>query len=212
MDDDRFYDDDDEMEDEPRGEADSRGPTGEYGKELYELLDFLTEILEKAGSVPLTNKRLVNVDVCLDIVKDIQDNLPDAVQHANQVLEERDRILYDAETTASAKLDSANARADSAIDEATSRAQRIISDAEDRAQKIEQDAEMRARAMVSQSEIMRHANEEATTLCNEARADANEQRLAATRYAEELLRDLERDLEATLDAVRRSRKNVDRGQ
>ena len=70
---------------------------------------------------------------------------------------------------------------------------------------------MRARAMIEQSEIMRHAHEEADQLCNDARAEANEQRLQATRYAEELLREMERDVQATLDAVRRSIKNITQG-
>ena len=42
----------------------------------------------------------------------------------------------------------------------------------------------------------------------EARAEANEQRLSANRYAENILREMERDVQATLDAVRHSIENV----
>ena len=180
----------------------------EEGAELDRLLDFLSRALTQAPTVPLSNKRMVNVEMCLDILEDIRNCLPDAVRYSQQIVDNRDRILRDAQAEANAKVQSADARANSAIEEATRRAQSTVNSAEDRAKQIIEEAQMRARAMIEQSEIMRHAHEEATQLCNDARAEANEQRLQATRYTEELLRGLERDVQATLDAVRRSIKNV----
>ena len=83
-----------------------------------------------------------------------------------------------------------------------------MNDAEDRAADIIEKAEARARAMIDQSEITRLAHEEANQICEEARAEASDTRLEATRYAETLLQGLETDIEATLDAVRKSREGV----
>ena len=210
MDDERFFDDDrEEREDLPQQAQDNRPyDEEEDATQLETLLDFLTQALTQSSAVPLSNKRMVNVDMCLDIVDNIRECLPASVQYCKQILDNRDRVMRDAHAAAEAKVKAADARANSAIDNATKRAQELVNEAEDRAREIIGDAQNRARAMVEQSEIMRHAHEEAAQLCNDARADANEQRMEAARYAEDLLRELERDVQATLDAVRRSRKNI----
>ncbi|NLG24157.1 MAG: hypothetical protein GX558_02300 [Clostridiales bacterium] len=204
MDQDHFYDD----ERDEREPVESAYDYGEDNGDLDKLFGYLIDILNEATPVPFSNKRKLNVDACLDIVNDIRNNLPEAVLQAERIVEEEERILGNAEETAATRLSAANARADSAIADAGKRAQQMVADAEDRARKIVEDAEMRARAMIEQSEITRQARELASKINNDALAEANEQRRAATRYAEELLRDLERDVQATLDAVRRSRQNI----
>ncbi len=214
MADDMFYDENEEMETDNGQEDQYEEPEYEdedEGTELDRLLDFLTKALTQAPTMPLSSKRMVNVEMCLSIVDDIRNCLPDAVRYSMQIVDNRDRILRDAQAEADAKVQAADARANSSIEEATRRAQGMVNSAEDRANQIIEEAQMRARAMIEQSEIMRHAHEEAAQLCNDARAEANEQRLQATRYTEELLRELERDVQATLDAVRRSIKNVAQG-
>ena len=177
--------------------------------ELDKLLDFLIETLTVAPAVPLSSgKRMVSLQMCLDIVEDIRNCLPDEIRYSTEILKKRDRILRDAQSTAESKVQAADARANAAIDDANRRAQEIVAKAEDHAREIEEQAQMRARAMIDQSEIMRLAHEEAAQLCEEARADANDQRLKATRYSEDLLEELERDVQATLDAVRRSIQNI----
>ena len=229
FDDKRYYSDPEEMEQETEEQyEEDQFEEGEYpedeqqyeeeqyaeedveeeGTELDRLLDFLTRALTQAPIVPLSNKRMVNVEMCLNIVDDIRNCLPDAVRYSQQIVANRDRILRDAQNAANAKVQSADARANSAIEEATDRAQSMVNDAEDRAKKIIEEAQMRARAMIEQSEIMRHAHEEAERLCNDALAEANEQRRQAHNYTEQLLRGMERDVQATLDAVHRSIKNI----
>lgn len=203
MDDDRFYDD----------EPDVREPeeyTRDEGGDLDTLLDFLTRALSQAPTVPLTNKRLVNAEMCLDAVDDIRRNLPEAVQLSMQVLDQKERIIYDAEKLADSKVAAADARAKSSIEDASARAQRLVADAEDRARKMIADAESRAAAMVETSEITRRAKEEAARISEEARADANEQKVAAAHYADDILHELELTLQDNVDAVHKSRQNLGR--
>jgi hypothetical protein len=68
------------------------------------LLDYLQDAIENGSSVPLTGKRLVDAAMCLDIIKDIRGNLPLAIQYAEQVMRDRDRILSTAERTAASKI------------------------------------------------------------------------------------------------------------
>ncbi len=208
MDDDRFYDNDEFEDNEPQ--TDEEEGYDEEGGDLDKLLDFLTRALTTAPAVPLSGKKLVNADMCLDAIDDIRKNLPEAVQQSMQVLDKRDQILYEAEKLADSKVAAADARAKSSIEDASARAQELTSDAQDRARKILADAEARAAAMVDEHEITRRAQEAAARISEEARADANEQKIAAARYADEILHELELTLQDNVDAVHKSRQNLGR--
>ena len=59
------------------------------------LLEYLDEELSKSASVPLTGKRLVDVEKCLDIVSELRVTLPDDVKDAEVIV--RDREQHQAE-------------------------------------------------------------------------------------------------------------------
>ena len=64
---------------------------------LLTLLEDLDEELSKSASVPLTGKRLVDVEKCLDIVSELRVSLPDDVRDAEVIVRDRDRILNEAQ-------------------------------------------------------------------------------------------------------------------
>ena len=53
------------------------------------LLEYLDEELSKSASVPLTGKRLVDVEKCLDIVSELRVTLPDDVKDAEVIVRDR---------------------------------------------------------------------------------------------------------------------------
>ena len=173
--------------------------------DLDNLLKFLLEEIKQAPAVMLdSDKHKVSYHVCADIVENIRGCLPDAVRYSEEILKHRDRILRDAEKSARARVEAADARADAALRDAQNRAQDIVAEAEDHAANIVAEAEERARKMIDQSEIVRLAHEEADRISDEARAKANEQKLQANRYAEALLNGIKEDLTETVVAVDKS--------
>ena len=200
--------------DEPeQEEAYDDAPEDQHLKsDLEKLLDFLVDELSAAKPIPFNNtRRAVNVKMINDIVDDIRACLPDEVRHAMNIMDDRDQIIAEAKSRASTHLQAADARADAIVASAQSQAEELERNARKRADDMIASAEERARHMIDQSEIVRLAHEEADKMCEEARAEANEQRLNANRYAENILREMERDVQATLDAVRRSIENVSKG-
>ncbi len=181
--------------------------------ELDRLLNFLVETITTAPAVPLSSgKRMVPMQMCLDIVEDIRNCLPDAVRYSNEILRKRDRIIRDAHTTAESRRQAAEARANAALDDANERAQKIVGDAEDHAADIVEKAEARARALIDQSEIIRIAHEEADKICEEARAEASDMKLEASSYAEKLLQGLADDVQDTLNAIQKSLQGLESGR
>ncbi len=212
-----IYEDEEAQNDAPeqpeQEEVYDDAPEDQHQKtELEQLLDFLADELSAAKPIPFNNtRRSVNAKMIMDIVDDIRACLPDEVRHAMNIMADCDQIIADAKSRANTRLQAADARADAIVASAQNQAEELERSAKKRAEDMIASAEERARHMIDQSEIVRLAHEEADKMCEEARAEANEQRLNANRYAENILREMERDVQATLDAVRRSIENVSRG-
>ena len=63
---------------------------------VLELLNEIEEIVDTSSGFPLTGKILVDADEILEIVKEIRIELPDEIQQAQWIKEERQRILEEA--------------------------------------------------------------------------------------------------------------------
>ncbi len=216
---DKFFEDErkplKQTEQRPEQPADSSTPPYENDDDhtyLMNLLDYLQDAIESGSSVPLTGKRLVDAGMCLDIIKDIRGNLPLAIQYAEQVMRDRERILSGAERTAASKIQSADVRANAALDDASMRSQEILDQAESRADKIIKDAEIRARAMIDQHAVTIAAQNEAREIVNEARAESNERRLEASAYSENLMINVEKELQRAQDMIRQRRQQLNAQQ
>ena len=70
--------------------------------DIMEIIDLMEEAIEKASSVPLTGKVMIDKDEILDYIQEIRLMYPDELKEAKWVKEERQRILHEAETRAEA--------------------------------------------------------------------------------------------------------------
>ncbi len=83
---------------------------------VLELLDELDEIIDVASSVPLVKKVMVDPDEITDIVKEIRQELPDEIQQAQWIKNERERILNEAKAEYEKIINDAKLRADKLVD------------------------------------------------------------------------------------------------
>src|SRR3954464_15784522 len=60
---------------------------------LYETVDELTTVIENARSVPMSGSCMVPRDHVLDLLDDLRESLPDDVQNAGAIVEQRTEIL-----------------------------------------------------------------------------------------------------------------------
>lgn len=68
--------------------------------DIIEIIDMLEETVEKASSVPLTRKVMVDKDEILDYLQEMRLIYPDEMKEAKWVKSQRDKILSEAETRA----------------------------------------------------------------------------------------------------------------
>ena len=109
---------------------------------VLELLDELDEIMETASSVPVVRKVMVDPNEVTEIVKEIRLELPDEIQQAQWIKNERTRIL----------------------DEAKAEYENIIEDARKKAAALVEQDEITVKAKQRAEEILRVAKENCSVM------------------------------------------------
>ena len=64
---------------------------------IIELLEYLEELIETAPKVPITGKSVIDKKEFLEVIDQAINSLPDSLRKAQRVLDEKDRILKDAQ-------------------------------------------------------------------------------------------------------------------
>ncbi len=109
---------------------------------VLELLDELDEIIEVASSVPVVRKVMVDPNEVTEMVKEIRLELPDEIQQAQWIKNERTRIL----------------------DEAKEEYERIIAEAREKADRMVEEDEITIRAKERAEEILRIARDNSSVM------------------------------------------------
>jgi len=111
--------------------------------ELLDLLDQIEEIIENGTNVPFTGgKCIVNRDEVLEILQEIRLRLPEDMKQAKRIVEEKSRILAEAQQEAENIINNAESRIAALVDEheitkkAYEQAEVIISNAKKNAREI----------------------------------------------------------------------------
>ena len=163
---------------------------------LYETVDELTTVIENARSVPMSGSCMVPRDHLLDLLDDLRESLPEDVQAAGAIVEQRTEILQQAQAEAERLtgrtrgeseqlLSSARRQRDELL--ATARRQRdeLLTQAHADAEDIVVEAESEAERLVAEAVAHREA------LLADARAQQAELLAAAHAEHERLITETE---------------------
>ena len=109
---------------------------------VLELLEEIEEIVDTAAGFPLTGKIMVDSQELLEIVREIRAELPDEIQQAQWIKNERERIIAEAKTQYEAVIDDAQKQADTLVEnnditvKAKLRAEELMKVTEDTAKQL----------------------------------------------------------------------------
>lgn len=133
---------------------------------VIQLLDELEEILDSSRVVPFSNKVSVDKEEIYDIIGEIRLKLPNELKQSKWVLEERNKILIDAQKEADEIVKNAEERMNRMIDdnEVTKRAYEQASAIIDSAKKTSKD--MRIGAMEYAENVLSSAENKLKELKN----------------------------------------------
>lgn len=83
---------------------------------VLELLDELEEVVQMGNQVPVVRKVMVDPNEILEIIRDIRLELPDEIQQAQYIRNERTRILDEAKAEYESIIKEAEAKANALIE------------------------------------------------------------------------------------------------
>ena len=114
--------------------------------DILKTIDELEEIIETAGSIPLTGKIAVDKNDLLELIQNLRLDLPNEIKEATWVKDEREKILGEAETEAHQKITEAEERSKTLLDEnyimqlADEKAEKLVNEANEESAQIRQGA------------------------------------------------------------------------
>jgi vacuolar-type H+-ATPase subunit H len=148
---------------------------------VLELIDQLEELLSSARRVPLSASVVVNEDEALELVDRARLALPQELVEARHTLEDRVRIVAEAEQEA----------------------ERILARADAEGERLVREAGDRAAQLVSEHAVTEQAHAHGETVVNEAEARAAAIRSEADAYAHDVMVRLDEQLTRALTTVRK---------
>ncbi len=117
------------------------------------LIDRLETLMNKSKRIPLTSGVIVSKDECLEIIDQMRITIPQQIEEARHIKEERERVLALAEEEAKRLLDQAQEEADQVLNE-----RGLVREAQERSASIVDEAHRQA------EETMRGADEYAINI------------------------------------------------
>ena len=144
---------------------------------VFQALDELNAMIEDARSLPMTANCVVPRHESLLLLDDIRDSFPGELDDAQDVLDQRDRVLAEADAAARDTVAAADAEAERTLREAREDADAMLADAKARADRMVSEAtthadELVAEARADASEMLERSRRDAESTTVRARAEA----------------------------------------
>jgi cell division septum initiation protein DivIVA len=131
---------------------------------LYETVDELTTVIENARSVPMSGSCMVPRDHLLDLLDDLRESLPEDVQAAGAIVEQRTEILQQAQAEAERLTGATRGESEQLLSSARRQREDLLGTAR------RQRDDLLVRAQAEAEELLADAEAEAARLIAEGRA------------------------------------------
>ncbi len=122
-------------------------------------LQLLEDIVREAKSMPLSSSVLINKDEVLEMLQQMQEDLPEEIKQARWIVKDREELLAKARAEGDRLIEQAReeqlrmARKEEIVVRAGQEAERILAEADDKARDMKTDAEDYVDAKLAQFEI-----------------------------------------------------------
>ena len=145
---------------------------------IEQIIEEIEEYVESCKYQPLsTTKIVVNKEELEELLRELRMKTPDEIKRYQKIISNKDAILADAQ-----------AKADAVIAETKTQVQDMV-----------KESEVMQQAYAQANEIVNCANQQAQAIIDSATADANNLRLSAISYTDEMMANLEQLIHGTME-------------
>ena len=162
------------------------GITDPRTADVYTVLDDISDIVESARAMPMSDKCVINRNEVLDLLDTIRAMLPTAVKEAEELLADRVAV----------------------VEEGYHEAERMVAEATAQANALVEQGQAHQDQLVAAHEVTRAALTEAAAIRSQAQGEAAQMRREVDDYVEERFAAFEASLSKTLVTVQKSRERV----
>lgn len=147
---------------------------------IEQIIEEIEEYVDSCKFQPLSStKIIVNKEELEELLRELRMKTPDEIKRYQKIISNKDAILEDAQQKADA----------------------IIADAQARAERIVSESEVMQRALEQSHQLLDETNAQAQEMVDNATNDSNTIRINAISYTDEMLENLEKIMEHTLDSA-----------
>ncbi len=179
----------------------SRKAHSAVSRGVLKTLDNIENMVVEARKVPFMDKIVINDNELVRYVDDLRRDLPEQMRLADQVLEQRDQLIAEAEHEAERIVTNAKNYAEKLSDESE-----IVSQAKEKAKAVLQQSQEQERA------IMERAEGNAQQVRDNADAYARQIGGDATAYAKQVFDQLIQHVGATFQGIQQAQAGVQQAQ
>ena len=145
---------------------------------IEQIIEEIEEYVDSCKYQPLsTTKIVVNKEELEELLRELRMKTPDEIKRYQKIISNKDAILADAQ-----------AKADAVIAETKTQVQDMV-----------KESEVMQQAYAQANEIVNSANQQAQAIIDSATADANNLRLSAISYTDEMMANLEQLIHGTME-------------
>ena len=145
---------------------------------IEQIIEEIEEYVESCKYQPLsTTKIVVNKEELEELLRELRMKTPDEIKRYQKIISNKEAILADAQ-----------AKADAVIAETKTQVQDMV-----------KESEVMQQAYAQANEIVNSANQQAQAIIDSATADANNLRLSAISYTDEMMANLEQLIHGTME-------------
>ena len=145
---------------------------------IEQIIEEIEEYVESCKYQPLsTTKIVVYKEELEELLRELRMKTPDEIKRYQKIISNKDAILADAQ-----------AKADAVIAETKTQVQDMV-----------KESEVMQQAYAQANEIVNSANQQAQAIIDSATADANNLRLSAISYTDEMMANLEQMIHGTME-------------
>ena len=147
---------------------------------IEQIIEEIEEYVDSCKFQPLSStKIIVNKEELEELLRELRMKTPDEIKRYQKIIANKDAILEDAQQ-----------KADQIIAEAQAKADRIVSE-----------SEVMQKALEQSNQLLEQTNAQAQEIIDNATTDSNNIRLSAISYTDEMLENLEKIMDHTLDSA-----------
>ena len=147
---------------------------------IEQLIDEIEDYMESCKPKFMSSTEIiVNKDEIDELLRELRMKTPDEIKRYQKIISNKDAILADAQSKADA----------------------IIADAKTQAQQMVTESEVMQQAYAQSNELLENTNQQAQEIMDNATTDANNIRMGALQYTDEMLANLEKIMSHTIDAA-----------